>query len=253
MAVVRRSAPAGPSAPKALRPVPPGAPHGRLGLLWAAATAAAVFGGRWTLALWMSAGATVALLAVRRAWQEPLPRATPALLLAAGGPLAAAAGGDFLVGLFGAGLLVIGVATWRGPDPHPAVGAAGLLLGLGLGCLVLIDAESVTLVALVLALSACYGASRYLVGWGASSPWEGPLAGLAALGSASLVVAVVQPAPVVGAYPWILGALVAAAAPVGRLLCPLLEARLPVGPLRRYDALVVVAPACLLLGRLAHL
>lgn len=266
-----------------LRPAPPAVPHGRLGVLWALVTAAAVFGGSWSLAAWMSAGAVAAVLAVARSRRQPPARALAALLVAGGGPLAAAGGGPVLAGFMAGAVLVgtvwtvvalrIGSRQARGParsglvsrwgrSSGPAVlvplFVTGIALGLTGGCLVLLDRRSVTLVALVLILVACHDASRYLVGWGAPLALEGTFAGLAALGSATLVVAVVQPSPVSGAYTWLFGAAVALGALVGRPLCRRLEGPARrrtggVGPLRRYATLLVAAPACLALAAYGHL
>ena len=150
-------------ASRPLRPAPPAVPHGRLGVIWGVLTAAAVLGGRWSLALWLALGAVVAILALARS---------------------------------------------RGLKPVAVGGAA--------------------LAALVAPL-------------------------LAAVGSATLALAVLDPSPLRGAYPWLMGALVVAAGAFGTTVVRRAEGEEAVGPLRRMDTLVLAAPAVLLTAAVAHL
>ncbi|HUZ43283.1 MAG TPA: hypothetical protein VMU63_02695 [Acidimicrobiales bacterium] len=244
-----------------LAPVPPPIPHGRLGVLWGLLTAAAVFGGRWSLAGWLAVGALVAVLGLARTRQVNPVTAAGAVAAALGGPLLAALVGGWaaLAGLLGAAVLGLFLARRRDPaswltahDPANLVTGGGLALGLCGASLVLLQVRSVTLIAVILAFACCHDASRYLVGWGAPSVWEGRVAGVAAVGSATLVVAVVQPTPVSGAYPWILGGLVAAGGCLGGPLVARIEGGSAVGPLRRLDTLLVAAPAVLLMALAGH-
>ncbi|MHB1924338.1 MAG: hypothetical protein ACYCSJ_06590 [Acidimicrobiales bacterium] len=251
---------ASPGMPR-LASVPPAVPHGRLGVVWGLLTAAAVFGGSWSLAGWLAVGALVAVLALARTrGVTPVPAAGAASAALAGPLLAVLAGGwAALAGLLGSAALGLYLArrrdasTWLRPsDPVNRVTLGGLALGLCGASLVLLETRSVTLIALILALTCCHDASRYLVGWGAPSVWEGRVAGVAAVGSATLAVAVIQPTPVSGAYPWLLGGLVAAGGCLGRLLVARIEGEAAVGPLRRLDTLMVAAPAVLLMAVAGH-
>ncbi|MHB1444174.1 MAG: hypothetical protein ACYCTI_13740 [Acidimicrobiales bacterium] len=244
-----------------LVPVLPAVPHGRLGVLWGLLTAAAVFGGRWSLAGWLGVGALVAVLALARTRRVEPVIAAGAATAALGAPLVAAlAGGWAAVAVLsasaGLGLFLAhrrDAGTWVSVSaPANVVTEGGLALGLCGASLVLLETRSVTLIALVLALACCHDASRYLVGWGAPSVWEGRVAGMAAVGSATLAVAAIQPTPVSGAYPWILGGLVAAGGCLGRPLVVRLEGRSAVGPLRRLDTLLLAAPAVLLMALAGH-
>lgn len=262
--------------PRLARPrvVPPTVPHGRLGVLWALVTAVAALSGRPGLAVWLAAGGAVAVLGVARSWGLRPVGAFGALIGAVGAPLAVLQGGLALALALSASLAVGALLAFSGlpgirpKDTRPtalrvppglvAVAMAGLAVGLCGASLVVLYRQSVTLMALVLALTCCHDASRYLVGWGAPSPWEGRVAGLAALGTATLVIAVLQPTPVSGAYPWLLGLVLMAAGVGGKPFSRMMEAEdAPqsggVGALRRLDTLLLAAPAVVLMSAFGHL
>lgn len=245
--------------PRPLRPVPPAVPHGRLGVIWGALTAGAVLGGRWTFALWLALGALVATLALTRS-RGLKPVAAPAAALAALiCPLLA------VVSWWAAlGVLVLGVGAdlllrhRRGQSVSPTDGptvvtAAGAAVALAAVCLVLLDRRSLTLIGVLLALACLHDASRYLVGWGAPSVWEGRVTGIAAVGSATLALAVLDPSPLSGAYPWLIGGLVALSGAFGTTVIAGVEGDEAVGALRRLDTLVLAAPAVLLTAVVANL
>lgn len=236
-------------------------------MLWGAATGAAVYGGRWWLAAWLAVGGLVAAGGVARSWGVKPAAAAGGLAATVVVPLTAAGTGAPGAGIVLAlclvlGVLVGGLASGRRPlvvtDPVAMSTAAGAALALCAASLVLLDRHSTTLVALVLLLACAHDASRYLVGWGAPSPWEGRMAALAAVGSLTLAVAVIRPSPLTGLYPWALGAIVGGAGLAGRPLVARLEgprarsARpgrpIGVGPLRRLDTLLLAAPAALLMA-----
>jgi hypothetical protein len=236
--------------------VPPAVPHGRLGVLWGLMTAGAVLGGTWALAGWLAGGALVAVMALARSRGLKPVVVLGAVTAALAGPLLAPVGWwAALVGLVVAGAIGGFGRFRRGregwfslADPQNSVTAAGLAVGLSAACLVLIDRRSLALLGLVLALVCLHDASRYLVGWGAPSVWEGRVAGLAAVGSATLAVAVLDPSPLHGSYPWLLGGLVAGAGALGLALVRRLEGDEAVGQLRRMDTLVLAAPGVLLMA-----
>ena len=251
--------------------------HGRRGVLWALLTAGAVAGGAWSLAAWLALCATVAVAATVRTWRHAEGRggARPApaggLLAAAGAPLAAAGGRAAFAAAVCAALVLavvphraeIASALRAGLEGRGAgsreraavVGVELIAAGLCAGALVLIDRASVTAVAALLTLVCCHDASRYLVGTGAPAPWEGAVAGVAAVGSATLALIVLQPSPLTGAYVWVLGLVVAVAGMVGRpasrLLAP--EGHAVPGVWRRMDTLLMAAPVWLLVVTWAHL
>jgi hypothetical protein len=239
-------------------------------------TAAAIAGGPWALAVWLAVGSAVAVLAVTRSWPgRTRPAPAGALVAALGAPLAAAAGTAAFVAVVCAALALallprrarIGAALRatlrrRAVEPKERAAVVGIELvaaGLGAGALVLTERMSVTAAAALLTLVCCYDASRYLVGTGAPAAWEGAVAGIAAVGSAALALAVLQPSPLSGGYPWLLGALVALGGLAGRPVSNLLAAPEPDAPSpavpgawRRLDTLLVVAPAWLLVAAVAR-
>jgi len=96
----------------------------------------------------------------------------------------------------------------------------------------------------LLACAALYDAGAYLVGTGASSAWEGPAAGVAALVPLTLLAALAFVPPFEGASPLLLGALAAVLAPFGPVAgSALLGDRTAYAPaLRRLDSLLVLGP-----------
>lgn len=115
------------------------------------------------------------------------------------------------------------------------LGAAAPVLARDLGL-----AQGLTFVTLI----SVYDASAYIVGSGATSPWEGHAAGAASIAAASLAVAAVLVPPFTGASPWILGAVLIVSAPAGAYLATALlgdrGANVPV--LRRVDSFIVAGP-----------
>jgi hypothetical protein len=96
---------------------------------------------------------------------------------------------------------------------------------------------------LLLAFACVYDAGAYLVGTGASSPWEGPAAGVAALIPLTLLAAVFA-VPLPGAAPLVLGVVAAALAPAGPVAGSALlgEGTADAPGLRRLDSLLLMGP-----------
>ena len=224
--------------------------RGWLGLAWTLATATAAVGGPSWLAVWLAivGAAAAAQLAVsgRREPRRPLlvaAAATVAALL----PLAALGGGRALALAVGAGVLVTllgraGSKTARSAAEGTRVLAGAVLAGGALAALVILCGESFEATLFLLAAAAAYDTGAYLIGTGASSWWEGPAAGMAAV----LPVALFAESWM-GSFQGIqLGVVAAGLAPVGplvakRMLAPgVPEWRTPT--LRRIDSLLVLAP-----------
>ncbi|MDQ3106998.1 MAG: hypothetical protein M3Q68_04255, partial [Actinomycetota bacterium] len=130
--------------------------------------------------------------------------------------------------------------------------AIAVLIGVGAASPAFVVGELGLLPALVLVASVhAVDASTYIVGSGASSRWEGPVAGVAAVGALSLAVAAVLAPPFRGVSPWVLGAVVAVLAPLGPLVATALlgRAEAPVPALRRLDAYLVAGPVWAVAGR----
>jgi hypothetical protein len=121
-----------------------------------------------------------------------------------------------------------------------AIGAAGVILTLRLEI-----GAAVTLVVIV----AAYEVGDYIVGSGASSSLEGPIAGIVAIAATCMVVAVLRVPPFDGAAVFVFGGFAAVGCPLGQVLAsallPSAATRAPA--LRRLDSLLVLGPAWALL------
>ena len=100
---------------------------------------------------------------------------------------------------------------------------------------------AVTLVLLV----AAYEVGDYVVGSGASSSVEGPVAGIVAIAATCLLVAVLRVPPFDGAPVFVFGGFAALGCPLGQVLgsalLPSADAHAPA--LRRLDSLLLLGPA----------
>ena len=227
-----------------------------LGIVWASITAAALLAGAVVLGIWLAIIAGLAATQAARSWKRhptrrPVPPAAglAALLAVLGacfGPLGFAVVGA--ASLVGAAIWATVVATRRaGADAPggdvaftvacaavPACAAAGPVLLRGHG---LVAALVLVIYALV------HDASAFLIGAGARRAWEGPLAGVASIGSVTLAVAAIFP-QFKGASPWELGILAAVLTPLGPVVSGFVvgsrRARIPA--LRRLDSLVLLGP-----------
>jgi hypothetical protein len=239
----------------------PAGPRGRLGVLWFAVAVLAAAIGLFTLSLLFAAVAAVAALQTVAAWRRA--RSTPIRAAAAAGagllPISAAFG-IALVGLFVllavAGALVAAVLTDRerrrdGGGGRPEVlGLAGLVVrvgivpGLAAASAVLVARTDGASFVVLLVLISGYELGDYLVGTGAGSRIEGPVAGIAAVLVLTFGVAVYQLAAFDTVAAWVFGGLVAVTAPLGPLVAAaLVPTATAVGPaLRRLDSWIVTAP-----------
>ncbi|HEX2038272.1 MAG TPA: hypothetical protein VHF47_00925 [Acidimicrobiales bacterium] len=226
-------------------------PHVRLGLLWAATTAAAATAGPFVLAPWLAAVAGVAALQSvrqvkgkgkgRRRRRPDRAGAAAAAVLpplgAALGPLGAAAG---LVAGVTAGALL---GTARGRVVRTL--SFGLPFGLAAAAPVVLRTRGLAEAGTLLALVWAFDAGDYVVGVGAGKRWEGPAAGLAGMAVVTLCAAAVLVPPFEGASAWVLGGLAAALAPIGPVVVSGLlgSSKSDVPAARRLDSLVLAGPA----------
>ncbi len=239
----------------------PAGPRGRLGVLWFAVAALAGVIGLFALAVVFAAVAAVAALQCVATWrparttQMRVAGAVTAGLL----PLAAAFGIALvgLVVLVGAvGAVVAAVLTDRaarhgteGRRPQVLVLAGiavrcGIVPGLAAASAVLVARASGPAFLVLLVLISGYEVGDYLVGSGAASRLEGPIAGMAAVMVLTFGVAVYQLAVFDTAAAWVFGAMVAVTAPLGPILAAtLVPSATAVGPaMRRLDSWLVTAP-----------
>jgi hypothetical protein len=240
-------------APKRSGPRKPG-PHGRLGVVWAVVTAAVLLAGPLPLAVWLAAHAGLAGAQAARSHAGRAKRPPVHPLAAAAGaglvPLACAFGFTAAaVGLVLAAATAVGLPIALGdPQTHPARAVAiAAAVGAAAGSLVLARTDGSVPALFLFGLTSAYDTGAYLVGTGASNAWEGPAAGVAAIGPVTLAAAAGAVPPFQEVGPWVLGGLAAALAPLG----PSVAGRLLLGPrrdkarvpaLKRLDVLVVLGP-----------
>lgn len=226
-------------------------PHGRLGLAWAVVvTVVTVLGPGW-LAAWMAVAAMVAASQTALVWRARNERPLPgfAAATAAALPLAATAGVTAMNTVVVVAVVVMLVARLGAPTKAPFRDVAltlvvGVAVGLAAAAPVMLREIGVHAPLFLLAIAAAYDAGAYVVGTGASSPWEGPAAGVAATIPLTMFAAILLVPPFGGAVPILLGALGALLAPLGPLAGSALlgDANANAPALRRLDSLLVLGP-----------
>lgn len=226
-------------------------PHGRLGLAWAAVTVGATVGGPAWLGGWLAVAAFIAGAQACLVWRKrgERPLGLVAALVAGALPVAASFNLDAMSGVVAAGLLVALVARVRAPSLAPSRDVALTLavavpIGLAAASPVLVRQRGIAPALLLLAFASMYDAGAYLVGTGAASAWEGPVAGMVALIPLTIFAAVVLVPPFAGAEPFLLGLIAAVLTPVGPVAgSALLGDRAGHAPaLRRLDSLLLMGP-----------
>jgi hypothetical protein len=230
-------------------------------VVWAGLTVGAMLAGPVWVAVLVTPVSALAAASATRSWQvssrmrDGRRPARPALPTA---PMAAGAAGLITlaaaVGLLAAATLAVITAagivagTVLGPRGAPDATRRVLivLLPAGAGAALVLSRSLGLSAGLVLAGTAClYDAGAYLIGTGARTVVEGPIAGLANVAALTLLVAAVLVPPFRGDSPWILGGLAAVLAPIGPFVArgligdPLAQ----VPALRRLDSLLVLGPA----------
>lgn len=228
-------------------------PRVRMGVLWFAVALGAAIVGTVAVALLFGLVAGAAALQTVAAWRHV--RRRPSRLVAGGGAVVLALAATLGIALTGLATLgmVAGAIAAAVVDPRrrdaPVVTAgftlrSGFLVGLAAASAVFLSrTDTAALITLIVLVSA-YEMGDYLVGTGASTPIEGPVAGIAAVLVLTFAVAVFEFAPFESGPAWVFGGLAAALAPLGRFVAPVLapsaDARVPA--LRRIDSYLLVAP-----------
>jgi hypothetical protein len=238
----------------------PAGPRGRLGVLWFVVAVAASALGLWAVAALFAGVAGVAALQTVAAWRRArrpqvqfVAGSTAALL-----PLAAAFGIALVgaVALLGVVAAVVASVVARAAMPRGRPARPGVLVlagitlrcgffpGVGAAAAVLVARTDMTAFVVLLVLVSGYEVGDYLVGTGAGSRVEGPLAGMVAVMVLTFALSVFQFGPFDSLGAWVFGGLVAVAAPLGGILgAMLVPTAAVVGPgLRRLDAWLVVSP-----------
>jgi molybdopterin synthase sulfur carrier subunit len=226
-------------------------PHGRLGLAWATVTFGFTIAGPAYLAGWLAVAAFIAGAQTCLVWRKrgERPVALAAAAIAAGLPVAASFDAGKMAGVVAAGVLVTFVSRLRAPTRAPSRDVAltlaiGVAIGFAAAGPVLVRHTGISAALMLLAMICAYDAGAFLVGTGASSAWEGPAAGVAALIPITIFAEVVLVPPFAGAQPLFLGVLAAVLAPCGPVAASaLLGDRSGHAPaLRRLDSLLLLGP-----------
>ena len=218
--------------------------------MWIVVTIAAVAGGRTTLGLWMSVMAAVAAIQVTKVWMDRSER--PVSYVAVGGaaalPLAAIGGLETLNILIVLAVVITMLARISNVTKAPSRDVALTMMiilpiGLATASPVLLRSLGVAAPLALFAFAAFHDMGAYLVGTGAGSDWEGPVAGIASIVCVTLFVAVLVPS-FEGGSPFLLGLVAGILAPLGPLAASVIlgdrEARAPA--LRRIDSLLLLGP-----------
>lgn len=228
-------------------------PRVRLGVLWFVVAVAAAALGVVAVAVVFGGVAAVAALQTTAAWRHVRVRTNQ--LLAGVGALGMALAATLGIGMAGlAALAFVGAALaapqLNPPRRTPPLAAttvtlrSGFFVGLAAASAVLIArTDAAALITLIVLVSA-FEVGDYLVGTGASSPVEGPIAGILAVLVLTFAVFVFQVPPFEEGSAWVFGGLAAVLSPLGRFVGPLLapdaDARVPA--LRRLDSYLVATP-----------
>jgi CDP-diglyceride synthetase len=178
------------------------------------------------------------------------PRRLPTALAAAALPLAAAAGVDTLTAALPAVVIVLFVHRLFTPTEKRALHEVALsttavvALGLAAAGPVLLEEVGRSVAVVVLLLVAVYDVGDYLVGTEASTVWEGPVSGMAAVVVFAFGASVIPLEPLDQATTLAIGAVVALLAPLGPPAASLLvgDGRTRARFVRRIDSLLVLGP-----------
>jgi hypothetical protein len=229
-------------------------PKVRLGILWFVVAVTALVLGPVVGALCYGAAAAVAAAQVAKAWRSE--HLQPSIAVAAGGAGAMALGA--VLGAGGLGLALIGTAIaacvvawldggWRWPLLHHAGWTLRCAVppGVAAACMVLLVRLEVGAAISLLVLVSAYEVGDYLIGSGSSNPYEGPIAGIAAAGVFTFIIAALAIPPFDFDTAWAFGLAAAAMAPLGQLAASALlpSAGSMASGLRRLDSLLLAAPA----------
>lgn len=233
-------------------------PRIRLGLAWAVVVSGSLALGRLAfgfplLTLVLSATAAVAAMQVVEAWDppsKPLVRGASAVIAMVVG-CSAIFGARFLGAALLAGValsLVVGVllATRRAPVLVTVafILQAALPVGLIAASVELTTGYEIGGVIVLLAMVMAFDVGDFIVGSGAASVYEGPIAGGLMIGLVGAVAAIIQAPPFGGAGVWVFALAASLLCPLGQVaaswLLPDAYAHAPA--MRRLDALLLTAP-----------
>jgi len=235
-------------------------PRIRLGVLWFAGNVAALMLGLLAVVPLYAVTAGVAALQTARTWTARGRR--PHRVVAGAGAAAlpvAAALSTGLLGLAVLGLAGAAVATAFAP-PDGAGGSTrqgtdwivhaactiqcSLFAGLAAASVVITERYEIGAVWTLVLLVAAYETGDYIVGSGAGNPYEGPLAGVAAILVITFTISALGVPPFEFPAAFVFGGFAAVLCPAGQLMASavLPSAAAPAPALRRIDSLLLLGP-----------
>lgn len=235
-------------------------PRVRLGMLWFAGNVVALIVGLPLVVPLYAVTAGVAALQTAKAWtaRGRRPHRVVAGAGAAGLPVAAALG----TGLMGLAVLALAgaaVATaFAQPDGAARSSRAGgqrivhaactvqcsLFAGLAAASVVITERYEIGAVWTLVLLVAAYETGDYIVGSGAANPYEGPIAGIAAILVITFTISALGVPPFEFPAAFVFGGFAAVLCPAGQLTGSVVlpSAAAPAPALRRIDSLLVLGP-----------
>ena len=231
-------------------------PRIRLGLGWAALVAVALLTGPvrpYALAVVFGGAAGMAAFQIVECWRDRYPGADP--WLAAAGAAILSVAGAVDVRVLGIATMLLVVIALVAAILHPGGGipivasagqtvlAAGPV-GMAAASVAITARYEIGAVIVLVVLVGVYEASDYIVGSGAASSLEGPLAGIIAMAAVTLPVVFLEVTPWRGADAWLFTALAAVCCPIGQLVASglLPDPDSPAPALRRIDSFLVLGP-----------
>lgn len=228
-------------------------PRVRLGLVWFVVALSALAVGPLPTAIVYGGAAGLAAVQTARVWRRRRMRPNDVVAAGMAGAMTLGAclgAGGAGLGLVAGAVLACGAATGDSKSRHPVVTDAGwtvqcaLFPGLAAMSMVLLARlDQGSAIALLLLVSA-YETGDYIVGSGASNPYEGPAAGLSAIVVITFIVSTLPISTLSFGEAWLFGGFVAVLAPLGQLFASALlpAADAPASALRRLDSLLLAAP-----------
>lgn len=231
-------------------------PRVRLGVLWFILNVVALSVGLLLLAPLYAVTAGAAAMQTARVWSARGQR--PDRIVAGAGaaalPLAAAVTtgllGLAILGLVGAAIASAVSKAGQRADGPPAIVRAGytlqcsLFAGLAAAGLVATERFEIGAAWALVLVVAAYETGDYIVGSGASNPYEGPLAGIAAILVVTFTISALGVPPFEFPGAFIFGGFAAVLCPLGQLFASAIlpSAGAPASALRRLDSLLLLAP-----------
>lgn len=232
-------------------------PRVRFGCAWFALTVVALVGGRFTIGLLYAAVAGVAALQTAIVWRKA--GARPHRVTAGAGALGIGVAGAIATPLVGVAILAfVGVAvffaysiaaTSRRPvnpiDMAAFTIRCGLFPGFAAAGVGITARFSLTGAVGLVLIVAAYEVGDYLVGSGARNPYEGPVAGAAAIVVVTFAITAIGLKPFVFPGSFALAILAAVLCPLGQVMASLILPKVdaPASALRRIDSILLLAPA----------